>query len=344
MILTSRLAEQLKLRAIHRRQPVIKCLFLLGAAFKFDFAQATLNCSTHASRATFQNLATMTTPQVANRVDDINKSPEDKRSYRGLELGNGLKVLLVSDPTTDKAAAALDVHVGHMKDPWKLPGLAHFCEHMLFLGTEKYPDENEYNKFLSQNAGSSNAYTALDHTNYFFDVSPKELGGALDRFGQFFLKPLFTESATDREVKAVNSEHEKNVASDLWRINQLERSLSDENHDYYKFGTGNIETLDKKPKELGINVREELLAFHEKWYSSNIMSLCVLGKDSLEDLETMVLDIFARVENKDIQIPSWSDHPYKDGKTMTYVLPVKDIRQLNITFPIPDLREHYRVR
>ena len=45
-----------------------------------------------------------------------------------------LQVLLVSDPSTDKAAAAMDVHIGHMSDPPNLPGLAHFCEHMLFLG------------------------------------------------------------------------------------------------------------------------------------------------------------------------------------------------------------------
>lgn len=68
----------------------------------------------------------------------LSKSPDDERLYRGLKLTNGLQVILVSDPTTDKSSAALDVHVGHMSDPAELPGLAHFLEHMLFLGTEKY--------------------------------------------------------------------------------------------------------------------------------------------------------------------------------------------------------------
>jgi predicted lipoprotein len=71
---------------------------------------------------------------VKQSFPDITKSAEDDRNYRGLELKNGLKVLLVSDPSTDKAAAAMDVHIGHMSDPPNLPGLAHFCEHMLFLG------------------------------------------------------------------------------------------------------------------------------------------------------------------------------------------------------------------
>lgn len=63
-----------------------------------------------------------------------------------------------------------------------MPGLAHFCEHMLFLGTEKYPNENDYSKFLSEHGGSTNAATYPDHTNYFFDVVPEHLESALDRY------------------------------------------------------------------------------------------------------------------------------------------------------------------
>ena len=96
----------------------------------------------------------------ARLLGEVLKSPVDtKREYRALELSNELKVILVSDPATDKAAAALNVMVGSMSDPEHLPGLAHYLEHMLFLGTEKYPEENSYAKYLSENAGSSNAYT-----------------------------------------------------------------------------------------------------------------------------------------------------------------------------------------
>jgi len=47
----------------------------------------------------------------------------------------------------------MDVHVGHFSDPDGIPGLAHFCEHMLFLGTKKYPDEASYSNFLSAHGG-----------------------------------------------------------------------------------------------------------------------------------------------------------------------------------------------
>ena len=92
-------------------------------------------------------------------------SRSDDRTYAFSTLGNGLRVLAISEPKAEFAAAALSVRVGSFQDPAELPGLAHFCEHMLFLGTEKFPDENEYSAFLSQHGGGSNAYTASEETN-----------------------------------------------------------------------------------------------------------------------------------------------------------------------------------
>lgn len=70
---------------------------------------------------------------MATRIcESIESSPQDDREYKAIRLNqNQLTVLLISDPTTDKAAAAMDVRVGHLSDPDEAPGLAHFCEHML---------------------------------------------------------------------------------------------------------------------------------------------------------------------------------------------------------------------
>ncbi|XP_022253443.1 insulin-degrading enzyme-like, partial [Limulus polyphemus] len=282
---------------------------------------------------------------ISHVVDNIIKSEEDKISYRGLELTNGMKILLISDPTTEKSAAALDVHIGHMSDPWHIPGLAHFCEHMLFLGTEKYPSENEFSGFLNQHGGNDNAFTSTQHTNFYFDVAPEFLQGALDRFSQFFVGPLFTESATCREVNAVNSEHEKNLQEDVWHLDQLEKSLGNPKHDFSKFGTGNKETLEEIPKSQNIDVREELLKFHEKWYSANIMALCVIGKESLDELIEMTVPLFCDVENKNVTVPEWLEHPYgpEQLKLQTSVVPVQDIRELHLSFPVADLQQYYKV-
>jgi len=100
----------------------------------------------------------------------IVKSESDPRAYRALVLENGMKVVVVSDPTTDKAAASLSVGIGSGANPADRAGLAHFLEHMLFLGTEKYPESAEYKNFISRHGGGDNAYTAFDETNYFFDI------------------------------------------------------------------------------------------------------------------------------------------------------------------------------
>ena len=154
----------------------------------------------------------------------VDSSELDSRSFRGLMLPNGLRVLLCSDPSAIKAAAAMNVQVGWMSDPRELPGLAHFCEHMLFLGTSGYPDEGDFERFVAAAGGSNNAYTDSEDTCYYFDVTAGGLPGALARFSEFFSSPLFTESATAREVSAIDSEHNKNLQQDYWRCAQLVES------------------------------------------------------------------------------------------------------------------------
>jgi hypothetical protein len=105
---------------------------------------------------------------VPHTMDEtfVRKRALDERDYKSLTLDNGLRVLLVSDPKSNRSAAAIDVNVGYFSDPKELPGLAHFCEHMSFLGTKKYPQEEEFSTFLAANGGSSNAYTDSEDTVY----------------------------------------------------------------------------------------------------------------------------------------------------------------------------------
>uniref|UniRef100_A0A182J3K6 Insulin-degrading enzyme n=1 Tax=Anopheles atroparvus TaxID=41427 RepID=A0A182J3K6_ANOAO len=300
------------------------------------------------SKAPLTNVSTTSSQSTNNtsfeRTNTITKSAQDSREYRGLKLSNGMKIMLVSDPTTDRSAAALSVAVGHLCDPKELPGLAHLCEHMLFLGTKKYPKEDEYTAFLKEHGGSSNAATLTDMTKYYFDVIPDNLEDALDRFSQFFVAPLFNEEVTDREINAVNSEHEKNLSQDMWRVKQVNKSLCKAHHAYNKFGSGNKQTLYENPRQNNINLRNELMKFHDTWYSPNIMSLAVFGKESLDDLERMVIKMFSQIENKQVTAPCWPDMPYAEDQlgTKTYIIPVKDTRSLTISFQLEDLEQYYK--
>lgn len=74
---------------------------------------------------------------VKRIAEDLEKPQTDDRSYRVIELSNKLEALLVHDPNTDKASAALNVNVGNFSDEEDMPGMAHAVEHALFMGTEK---------------------------------------------------------------------------------------------------------------------------------------------------------------------------------------------------------------
>lgn len=76
----------------------------------------------------------------------------------------------------------------------------------------------------------------------------------------------------------MDSEHKKNLQSDSWRLFQLEKNLSSPDHPYSQFGTGNLETLQDAPGREGLDVRDELIKFHSKYYSANIMKLVILGR------------------------------------------------------------------
>ena len=126
-------------------------------------------------------------------------------------------------------------------------------------------------------------------TNYYFTVSTDALEGALDRFAQFFVAPLFTESATFKEMNAVNSENSKNLNSDPWRLDQLMKDLSSPDSAFSLFSTGSLATLNKT------GIRDALLSFHAKYYTAPNMKLVVVGKESVGALVNMTLDYFQDV-------------------------------------------------
>lgn len=275
---------------------------------------------------------------------NIEKPVLDDRSYRFIKLNsNDLHVLIINDASTDKSAASLDVNVGSFADKnYQVPGLAHFCEHLLFMGTSKYPEENEYSSYLAKHSGHSNAYTAAEHTNYYFELSSDYLEGALDRFSQFFISPLFSKSCKDREIRAVDSENKKNLQNDMWRFYQLDKLTSNPKHPYNGFSTGNYKTLHEEPTDQGLNVRDILLDFYKNHYSSNLMSLVILGKEDLDTLTSWAIEKFSDIPNSNLERPNYNGELIYDSKNLGKIIkakPIMDTHKLELSFMIPSDQE-----
>jgi insulysin len=263
-------------------------------------------------------------------------APTDQTVYRRFVLDNGLRVLLASDPRFNKSAASLVVSVGQIDDPAEFPGLAHFTEHMLFLGTAKYPDVAEYSSYISQHGGYSNAYTSLDHTNYQFEVSHTAFAGALDRFAQFFIAPLFTPEYTGREIFAVHNEAMRHLQNDFRRTLNVRRELYNPDSGESRFSVGNRDTLAGATPEV-------VRAFYEQHYTSHHMALALTGTASLDEMERLARELFSAIPRRDVAPVQRVQRflPRQPALRLARIEPVKEVRQLSLEFPIPATRPDF---
>ena len=177
---------------------------------------------------------------------EIVKSPIDKREYTSILLDNQLEIMLVSDPSIEKSAAALSVAVGSLQEPTEFGGLAHYLEHMLFLGTKSFPKVGNYGEFVTRNGGSQNAYTQLDHTNYMVAVNNDAYDEALSRFSGFFYEATLDESYADKERNAVHSEWSMKGPNDWVILEQLNGLTLNLEHPVSQFNWGNLDSLSDK--------------------------------------------------------------------------------------------------
>lgn len=270
-------------------------------------------------------------------------SPHDDRDYRALTLDNGLSVLLVSDPEADKAAASLNVDVGSAQDPEDLAGLAHYLEHMLFLGTDAYPEPEAYQGYLSRHGGSHNAFTAPHDTNYFFDIEPDALAGALDRFSRFFVSPLFNAERLESERNVVHSEYQARLRDDGRRAQDVLDQLLNPAHPATGFSVGSRETLADRPAGEP-SLRERVIEFYEAHYDANVMHLAVVAPQPLDELEALVTERFADVPDRGLARPR-IEAPLVETQRLPRAVrleSVRDSQRVCFLFPVPDPETAYR--
>ncbi len=267
------------------------------------------------------------------------KSPNDQWAYRYLELDNGLRVLLASDPEADKAAASLVVFRGSFHEPPEHPGLAHFLEHMLFLATEKYPEVDGYQSFITANGGNSNAYTAGDHTNYFFDIDPAHFRAGMDRFAQFFIAPSLDPAYVEREKNAVHSEYQLQMKDDGWRAFAAGKMALHPQHPGARFNIGSLGTL-------GEGVQAALETFFQTHYSADQMALVAVSNEGLDEMQAWIAPMFGQIENRRAGPAPITAAPFPpNGLPATLrIKPQKELRSVAYRFPVPSTRPHYRTK
>lgn len=246
-----------------------------------------------------------------------------------LQLKNGINVYIISDPAAIKSAAALSVGSGSWDDPSEYAGMAHFCEHMLFMGSSKYPDENGFFKAVLDGGGTANAYTAPDRTVYMFSSNHEPFDATLDIFAQFFISPLFKKESVNRELLAVNQEHAKNVENDDWREWFIFKETGNQAHPNAKFSTGTKETLSVIPLET-------LKSWYRTHYSPSRMYLAIYTNQPPEKIANSVAAIFSEIPSSDPPSLEFG-HLLSDEQLghITYIEPIQDRKQISFIWEMP---------
>lgn len=274
-------------------------------------------------------------------TEKINKSEHDPRQYEAIKLANGMTVLLVSDAQAPKSLAALALPVGSLEDPNSQLGLAHYLEHMVLMGSKRYPEPENLSEFLKKHGGSHNASTASYRTAFYLEVENDALEPAVDRMADAIAEPLLDPGNADRERNAVNAELTMARSRDGMRMAQVGAETLNPAHPSARFSGGNLDTLKDKPDS---KLHDELTGFYKRYYSANLMMGVLYGNQPLPQLADIAAKTFGRVPNHDASVPPIAVPavtPEQQGIIIHYV-PAQPRKQLKVEFRIDNNSAAFR--
>ncbi|QTD32940.1 pyrroloquinoline quinone biosynthesis protein PqqF [Pseudomonas fluorescens] len=198
-------------------------------------------------------------------------------------LANGLRVTLRHVPGLMRSAAALRVAAGSHDVPLAWPGLAHFLEHLLFLGTERFPAQQGLMAYVQSRGGQVNASTRERTTDFFFELPPAPFSGGLERLSDMLARPRMNPDDQLREREVLQAEF---VAWSQDAAAQQREALFEglsAAHPLRGFHAGNRESLPVEQADF----QQALKDFHQQFYRTGQMTLSLVGPQSVEELRTL---------------------------------------------------------
>jgi len=205
-----------------------------------------------------------------------------------LRLDNGLTVMFVSYDSPGLAAYYSLVRTGSRNEvePGR-SGFAHFFEHMMFRGTEKYPKE-AYDQLLSKAGISNNAFTTDDFTAYHAFGPSAQLPLVIELEADRFQNLKYAEDDFRTEAKAVLGEYLKNFSNPGERIEEVLRDTAFTTHTYKHTTMGFKEDIEAMP-----GMYEYSLEFFRRWYTPDNTTLVVVGDFDKAQVEALIRKHYA---------------------------------------------------
>jgi coenzyme PQQ biosynthesis probable peptidase PqqF len=198
-------------------------------------------------------------------------------------LANGLRVTLRHVPGLKRSAAALRVAAGSHDVPLAWPGLAHFLEHLLFLGTERFPTDEGLMAYVQRHGGQVNASTRERTTDFFFELPVSSFSAGLERLSDMLARPRMNLDDQLREREVLQAEF---VAWSQDPTAQQQFALYEglpTEHPLRGFHAGNRDSLQVESP----GFQSALQDFHQRFYRTGQMSLSLVGPQSIDELREL---------------------------------------------------------
>lgn len=198
-------------------------------------------------------------------------------------LANGLRVTLRQVPGLKRSAAALRVAAGSHDVPLEWPGLAHFLEHLLFLGTERFPASQALMAYVQSHGGQVNASTRERTTDFFFELPTAAFSAGLERLSDMLARPRMNSHDQLREREVLDAEF---VAWSQDPTAQQELALYEglpATHPLRGFHAGNRDSLKVELPAF----QQALKDFHRQFYRTGQMTLSLVGPQSIKELRVL---------------------------------------------------------
>jgi zinc protease len=185
---------------------------------------------------------------------------------------NGLNLVTVPYESPGIVSFYIIVRAGSREEiePGKT-GFAHFFEHMMFRGTEKYPNE-KYDATLKSIGAAANANTWLDRTVYHMTGNAEMLEKMFEIESDRFFNLKYSVHDFKTEAGAVKGEYTKNYASPFMQLNEKTMATAFEEHTYQHTTMGFWEDVVDMPNQYDYS-----LEFFDRFYKPEYTTILVVG-------------------------------------------------------------------
>ncbi|MBN2371846.1 MAG: insulinase family protein, partial [Vicinamibacteria bacterium] len=198
-------------------------------------------------------------------------------------LPNGLKVIVVQTGFPGVVSLQIPVQTGSRNEiePGR-SGFAHFFEHMMFRGTERFPPE-AYQAILTRAGARQNAYTTDDYTNYHATFAKEDLDTILEIEADRFRNLSYSEEAFKTEARAVLGEYNKNSADPIQKLVEIQRDHAFTTHPYKHTTMGFLKDIEDMPRQF-----EYSRLFFGRWYRPERTTIIVAGDVQPDEVFALV--------------------------------------------------------